>query len=220
MTHKLRTLSVIVMLLGLLGLAACAAPSPTSTPTLDLNPIRTEVAATVLAQVTRAQVVFPSVTPLPSPTATTTTPPTSTPTPAGSPLPSATLSTRTVTPTAQLVNLAEWVSQTIADDTYFLPNQTFTMTWRLKNVGTSTWTADYLLRYYSGNAFSALKEIPIGRVVQPGDSIDITIRMRSPATSGSYRSDWVMSTPNRSNFKEPVYLKITVALAGTPSPTP
>ena len=218
MAHNLRTLSVIGMLLGMLGLAACASPVTTSTPTLDLNPIRTEVAATVLAQVARTQITFPSVTPIPSLTATL--PPTSTPTQAASQSPSATPTLSTGTPTAVTVNLAEWVSQTVADDTLFAPSATFTMTWRLKNVGTSTWTAGYLFRYYSGETFGAPKEITLGRAVPPGDTVDITIRMKAPAKVGNYRSDWVMSTENRSNFKEPVYLKITVALPGTPSPTP
>lgn len=218
MAHKIRTLSGIGVLLSLLWLAACGSPVPTSTPTLDLNPIRTEVAATVLAQMTQALFLTPSVTPLPSPTATT--PPTSTPTQAASPSPSATSTLSIGTAKAGTENQAQWVSQTIADDTIFAPSETFTMTWRLKNVGTSTWTAGYLLRYYSGDTFSAPKEIPLGREVQPGGMVDITIHMKAPAKPGSYRSDWVMSTENRSNFKEPVYLKITVAVPVTTTPPP
>lgn len=218
MAHYIRTLSVFGVLLSLLGLAACGSPVPTSTPTLDLNPIRTEVAATVLAQVTQALALTPSVTPLPSPTATTH--PTSTPTQAASPSPSATSTLSTGTPKAGTENQAQWVFQSIADDTVFAPGETFTMTWRLKNVGTSTWTAGYLLRYYSGDTFGAPKEILLGQVVQPGGMVDITIRMKAPAKPGSYLSDWVMSTENRSNFKEPVYLRITVAAPVTPSPTP
>jgi hypothetical protein len=94
------------------------------------------------------------------------------------------------------------------------------MTWRLKNTGTSTWTTGYLLRFYSGNAFGALKEITIGQAVLPGGEIDINIDMKAPAIPGSYRTDWVMSNENRTNFKEPVYLKITVAVPVTPTPTP
>ena len=94
------------------------------------------------------------------------------------------------------------------------------MTWTMKNTGTSTWTTGYLLRYFSGNAFGAPKEIPIGREVAPGGQIDITINMKAPSIPGSYRTDWVMSTENRANFKEPVYLKIKVAAPVTPTPTP
>jgi hypothetical protein len=218
MAHNIRTLCVIGVLLSLLGMAACGSPVPTSTPTLDLNPIRTEVAATVLAQVTQALASTPSITPLPSLTVTNL--PTSTPVQTASPSPSASPTLSSGTATAVTINLAQWVSQTVADDTVFAPSETFTMTWRLKNVGTSTWTAGYLLRYYSGDTLSAPKEIPLGRDVQPGDTVDITIRMKAPAVPGTYVSSWVMSTVNRSNFKEPVYLRIKVAGPVTPTPTP
>jgi hypothetical protein len=217
MAHPKRNLGVLGMLLSLMLFSACSPTVPTSPPTPDLNPFRTEVAATVLAQVTQALASTPSVTPLPSPTATNL--PSSTPRPTASPSPSATVTLSSGTPKVG-TDLAQWVAQSIADDKIFAPGQTFTMTWTLKNTGTSTWTAAYLLRYYSGNTFGALNEIAIGREVLPGGQIDISIPMKAPAIPGSYRSDWVMSSENRSNFKEPVYLKIKVAVPLTPSPTP
>jgi hypothetical protein len=218
MAHKKRTLSVIGVLLSLLWLAACSPTVPTSTPTLDLNPFRTEVAATVLAQVTRALALTPSVTPLSSLTATNL--PTFTPSLTASPAPGETVTLTSGTPKAGTVNQAQWVAQSITDDTIFAPGQTFTMTWTLKNTGTSTWTAGYLLRYYSGDTFGAPKEISIGREVLPGGEIDISIHMKAPANPGSFRSNWVMSNETPTNFKEPVYLKITVAAPVTPTPTP
>jgi hypothetical protein len=218
MTHTKRTLSLIGVLLSLLWLAACSPTAPTSAPTLDLNSFRTEVAATVMEQVTQALALTPSVTPLPRPTATNL--PTSTPSLTASPSPSTTLSLPSQTPTAGTENLAQWVSQTIIDNTIFAPGEAFTMTWRLKNSGTSTWTAGYMLRYYSGAALGAPKEIALGREVLPGGEIDINLAMKAPAITGSYRSDWVMSTENRSNFREPVYLIIKVVAPVTPTPTP
>ena len=218
MAHKERTLSVIGVLLSLLWLAACSPTVPTSTPTLDLNPFRTEVAATVLAQVTRALALTPSVTPLSSLTATNL--PTFTPSLTASPPPSATVTLSSGTPKAGTENQAQWVAQSISDDTLFAPGEVFSMTWTLKNTGTSTWTAGYMLRYYSGNTFGAFKEVSMGREVLPGGEIDITIDMKAPANPGSFRSDWVMSSENRTNFKEPVYLKIKVAAPVTPTPTP
>jgi hypothetical protein len=125
-----------------------------------------------------------------------------------------------VTPGAGKVDQAQWVSQSVADGTTFAPGETFTMTWRLKNVGTSTWTPAYMLRYFSGDTFGAPKEIPLGREILPGDSVDITIKMKAPTNLGGYRSDWVMSSENRRNFNSPVYLKINVAKPVTPTPTP
>jgi hypothetical protein len=217
MPHIKRTLPLIGVLFSLLWSTACSPAAPTSTPTLDLNPLRTQVAGTVFAQVTRDLALTPSATPLPPPTATSL--PSSTPSLTASPAPSAAVTLSSGTPQAATANQDQWVSQSIADDTIFAPGQTFTMTWRLKNTGTSTWTAGYLLRYYSGNAFGAPKEIAIGQQVLPGGEIDINVNMKAPANPGSYRTDWVMSNETRTNFKEPVFLKIKVAIPGTATPT-
>ena len=83
MSHTLKSISMIGTLFLLLGLAACGSPAPTSTPTLDLNPFRTEVAATVLAHVTQTLAQVPSDTPIPS--STPTPEPTSTPAQVSSP---------------------------------------------------------------------------------------------------------------------------------------
>jgi hypothetical protein len=123
------------------------------------------------------------------------------------------------TPPAAGANQAQWVSQSVADDTVFAPGEKFDMTWTLKNVGTTTWTAVYMLRFFAGNAFGAPSEIPIGQEVLPGGTIDITLQMTAPSTPGDYRSDWVMATESRANFQQPVFLKITVATPLTPTRT-
>ncbi len=172
----------------------------------------------MLAQVTRDLALMPSVTPQPSLTVTNL--PTSAPSLTASPPPSETVTLSSGTPKAGTVNQAQWVAQSIADDTIFAPGEVFTTTWTLKNTGTSTWTTGYLLHYFSGDAFGAPKEIPMSKAVLPGGEIDISIQMKAPAKPGSYRTDWVMSTENRADFKEPVYLKIKVVAPVTPTPTP
>ena len=213
MAHIKINLPLIGVLLSLLWTAGCSPAAPTSTPTLDLNPLRTEVAATVFAQVTRDLALTPTITPVPSATATSL--PTATPGITASPEPSAAATLSSGTPQAATANRDQWVSQSIEDDTVFTHGQAFTMTWHVKNVGTSTWTAAYLLRFFSGNTFGAPKEIAIGQVVPPGGEIDLKVNMKAPAIPGSYLTDWVLSDQNRANFKDPVYLKIKVAVPGT-----
>jgi len=77
-----------------------------------------------------------------------------------------------------------------------------------------------MLRFFSGNAFGAPLEVPLGQEVLPGGTIDITLQMKAPVQQGDYRTDWVLATASRSNFKEPVFLKITVAVPATPTRTP
>jgi len=217
MEHKIKPLYVIGIFLSLLWLAACSTAAPTITPTLDLNPLRTEVAATVLAQVSKALALTPSATCPPTPTPIPTNTSTLTPEASLPPITSTTSLTSTITTGS--INQAQWVSQTIADDTIFAPGETFTMTWRLKNAGTSIWTASFILRFYSGDAFGAPKEILLDQIVLPNEMVDISIPMKAPNTPGFYRSDWVLSDESRSNFKEPVFLKITVAAPSTLTPT-
>ena len=233
MAKKIKKSALFVALLCLLGQAACSSPTPTIAPTLDFNPFRTEVASTVFAQVTRDLALTPTITPIPTeapttaPTATflqviSTTPVQVT---GASPVLTATLPLATfVTPAPVLTDRAQWVAQSVPDDTIFAPNESFTMTWTLKNVGNSTWTAGYLLRYYSGDLFGAAKELRLGQEVLPGGTVEISFKMKVPAAAGKYHSDWVLSNENRSNFKEAVFLRITVALPPTstraPAPTP
>ena len=221
MAHSKKALSVIGVTVSLLWLVACSSPTPSSTATIDLNPIRTEVAATVLAQVTQAAALAPSATPPPAPSATQS--PSATATEATA----ATAATSTLAPTLSAgtqvtgtLNLAQWVSQTIPDDTEFAPGETFTMTWRLKNAGTSTWTPAFMLRFFAGNNFGAPTEVPLGQEVLPGAITQISLEMKAPTTPGTYRSDWVMANENRGNFKEGIYLQIIVPAPPTLTPTP
>jgi hypothetical protein len=218
MNNTQKTLTGIGLSIGLLILSSCAFSPLTSTNTPDLNPFRTEVAATVLAQITQTICYAPSSTPAPSFTPTI---PTST-TPTLTASASATLLSTSSTgiPTAATTDRAEWVSQSITDGTIFAPGETFTITWQLKNVGTSTWTVSYLLRFYSGETFGAPNEILLGQVVLPQATVAISIPMKAPALPGDYRTDWVMSNESRNNFQEPIFLKITIVkpLTSTPSP--
>lgn len=224
MAHLIKALIRTGVLLSLLWVTACSSQAPTSTPTPDLDPLRTEVAATVWAEVTQAILLTPSITPLPSPTATPL--PTATPAQSATPTASATAALITGTPGAGTVNQARWVSQSVEDGTIFAPGESFSMTWTIRNAGTSTWTTGYMLRFFSGNAFGAPNENLIGQDVLPGGTIDITLQMTAPATPGDYRSDWVMATDSRGNFNEGVFLKISVVTpatattTSTPAPTP
>jgi hypothetical protein len=199
-----------LLLLCLFFITGCNSQTPPAIPTPDLNPIRTEVAATVLAQVPQICALTPDATQVILPTATVT--------PAPTLAPSATSTQTTGTPDAN--DLAMWVAQSVQDNTTFTPGQQFTMTWTIKNVGTTTWTNGYRLRFYSGVAFGAPKEIALDKEVKPDETVDISVQMEAPLIPTEYRSDWVLSNEIRRNFKEPVFLKIKVAKpASTLTPT-
>lgn len=211
--HTMKTMMLsIAATLMLALLAACGTANPpaaTAAPTQDLNALRTEVAATVLAQCAQSCALTPlatfAATNTPQPTATEAGTATATVDPT-----SGTGTILTGTPGSATGDQAKWVSQSIQDGTRFAPNEAFNMTWTLRNVGVTTWTDGYRLRFYSGNVMGAPNEIALDRDVAPNETIDITINMRAPATAGRYRTDWVMSTETLYNFNEPVFLEIVV----------
>lgn len=162
-------------------LAACNLPQA---PTVDPNAIKTEAAQTIEAGLTQTALLTPSVTPSP-PATLTPVPPTETPTPVNSPSP---------TP---ICDLAQYVADvSVADGTPFLANQAFTKTWRLKNIGVCTWTSAYQVIFDNGEAMSGPANQPLAGSVAPGQTVDISLNLKAPASLGSYRGYWKLRNPS------------------------
>lgn len=113
------------------------------------------------------------------PPTVTGTPPTATP-------------TKQITPVPAACDRALFISDvTIPDGTSMAPGFTFTKTWRIKNVGTCTWTKDvYKLRFDSGEKMAGPDLAPMPVNVPPGSTVDITVTLTSPTTAGNYRGYW------------------------------
>ncbi len=204
---------------GLLTLAACT-PAATGTPTPDANAVYTQAAGTVQAALTEAAAQTPSATATTAPTNTAeaavapTQPQTAvSPTALVTPIP---VSTATK---ASLPDKAQYVSQGIADDTKFDPGAGFTITWALKNIGTTTWTTKYLLRYYSGDQMGAPATVAFPKEVKPGETVELSVNMTAPTSAGTFISNWVMTNADGVNFY-PVYIQIKVGNAPTATTAP
>lgn len=116
------------------------------------------------------------------------TPATATPTVTGTP-PTPT-PTKSVTPLPNACDRAQFIADvTVKDGTVFAPNATFNKTWRLKNIGTCTWT-NYSLIFDSGEKMSGPDSALIPTTVAPGQTVDITIPLTAPASAGTYRGYW------------------------------
>jgi hypothetical protein len=93
----------------------------------------------------------------------------------------------------------------------------FTKIWRIKNVGTCTWTTSYAIVYVSGEKFGASNSIPMPASVRPGQTVDIGINLVAPGSDGRYRGNWKLrnasgllfgvGTNSESNF----YVDVTVS---------
>ena len=116
-----------------------------------------------------------SVTPVPTVTGT---PPTPT-------------ATKSATPVPAACDRAQFISDvTVPDGTTFNPNAVFSKTWRLKNVGTCTWTN------YSGEKMGGPDSALIPASIAPGQTVDITISLTAPSTAGTYRGYWKLKNNN------------------------
>lgn len=115
------------------------------------------------------------------------------------PVPTATLGpgTPTVTPTAVAgCNKAKFIADvTIPDATVFAPGAPFVKTWRIKNVGSCTWTTAYSLVFDSGNPMGAPASINLPNSVPPSATVDLSINLTAPNTGGQFVGYWKFNDP-------------------------
>jgi hypothetical protein len=205
-----RTLSLFILMVILV--TACNMPAsqgtettPTQANTEMTQPpqvLATNTQSGILPTIEVTTLPNQSPTPLP-PTATST------------PLPTATLPP---TPTsATCTNLAKFVDDvTVPDDSEMLPGQEFIKTWRLQNVGTCTWTNQYSLVFVDGDQMNGTTPLPLTTSVSPDSTVDVSVTLRAPGTTGTYRGDWKLRNSSGvifglgKNATETFYVQIQV----------
>ncbi len=199
---------IAVVTLFLVGLAACSLPIGKPVE-VDENAVNTMVAQTLAALggavEATASVSQPTVTSMPLPTAAL-------PTVAPTAVPP------TAAPTQDTCNQAKWIEDvTVPDGSVYLPNIEFTKTWRLQNVGTCAWNTSYAVVYSSGDHMGEPVATSLLGNVPPGATVDLSVKMKSPASNGEYttyfmlRSDTGLLFGTGSTFTSPVFAQIKVS---------
>ena len=125
----------------------------------------------------------------PTPVPPTAAPPTALPPTALPSTPTATPTPAAATPAnpSDCKNAAAFVADvTVPDYAHFEPREAFTKTWRVKNVGTCSWTPDYTAMYSHGDVLGPTSAIPLAATA-PGATLDISIPMAAPARDGTYK---------------------------------
>jgi hypothetical protein len=170
--------------------------------------VLTQAHETVEAHFTQTQM---AVTPTDIPSSQTPIPPTATFAPTATNPPP--------TPTATNVpcDWAQFVSDvTVKDGRVFLPGTEFTKTWRLKNIGSCTWTKDYDLIFVSGDGMNAYATAQFPDAAVPGETIDLSVKMTAPADGGRYKGYWQLRNANGivfgygANARSPFWVDIKV----------
>ena len=107
----------------------------------------------------------------------------------------------------------------VPDGTNFTPGEAFTKVWRLRNGGTTTWTTDYALAFIGGAQMGGPNAVPLANSVPPGETVDISVNLVAPETTGNYRGYWEMRNAAGELFATAVYVEINVT-GGTPAAGP
>jgi hypothetical protein len=203
-----RIFSIILIGLVLFILAACQRSSSTDNAAATLDPLYTSQAKTMIAMST----VSPTTslilgTPIPG----------NTPISATSIPPTPVLQTAVPGSLTGYCDAAQYVADvTVPDDTALAPNTSFTKTWRLKNVGTCTWSTGYKVDFASGNPMSAVFPVNLPTIVAPGQTVDVSVNMVAPPTTGIYQGFWKFKNAAGAAFgigstaSEPFWVKINV----------
>lgn len=127
---------------------------------------------------------------------------------------------------ATCTNSIEFITDlNIPDDSVFTPQSEFVKSWRLRNDGTCPWTTEYNLVQVSGDTVTELTEVPLSRIVAPGETVDLSINVIAPEALGTYRSNWQISNADGVPFgiggvnTETFWVQFDVGLAeATPPP--
>jgi hypothetical protein len=185
---KLNTNSILI-LFGILAFSimACLPVTLIAMPLLrPAQPDSVDSIATVQAIVTQTQYAMTQTAPTQTPI-----PPTATPIPP----------TKTPAPTA--ITYCDWAAfitdVTVPDGTQFAPGEVFTKTWRLKNIGTCTWTPDYDIAFDSGSQMSGTN-MQVPGYVAPGQTVDVAVTFTAPSTPGHYVGYWMLRNASGKMF--------------------
>lgn len=117
------------------------------------------------------------------------------------------------------------IDVTIPDGTEFRPGEYFSKTWRLLNSGQCPWMQDYAVIWFSGDDLGMNRVQPIGSMILPGESVDVTVDMAAPQAPGTYQSNWKLQNKDGELFgigpngEAPFWVRIIVVPADTPTPT-
>ncbi len=113
---------------------------------------------------------------------------------------------------------------TIPDGSVLQPGQSFIKTWRLVNAGDCAWDERYALVWFSGDSLDASEPMALSGIVQPGETVELSVGMRAPELPGSYQGYWKLRNPQQELFgigpdgQSPFWVRIEVVGLVTDTP--
>jgi Ig-like domain from next to BRCA1 gene len=202
--HKTSALLAAIMIIA--AIMACNLPDLTGGQSSPAD-IMTAAALTVQAELTAAAPTstFTPVAALPVPTSLAPLP-TSTAIPT---LPPA------ATPTSNCDSAAFVTDVSFPDNTLVGGGVTFDKIWRLKNVGSCSWTPSYSVVFLSGEQMGGPAVQALTGNVNPDQTIDISVVMTAPSTNGIHTGYWILRNASGVTFHSQFYVQIKVGGGGS-----
>ncbi len=99
-------------------------------------------------------------------------------------------------------NQAQLISDvSIPDGWQIGPSEYFTKIWRLKNAGACAWNSGYFIIFDRGDRMNApdARQLTTGTVAS-GETIDVSLDLLSPASTGAYQADFKLLAADGSIF--------------------
>ena len=176
-TKKLPTIFFVTLLI--ITQLACNISANSATPDTfaTLNNLYTAAALTLEAGGTPTG--FTPTPGLPLPTANDTTP-------SATPLPIS----QTPVPVSRCDAIQFLGDVSYPDGSLVTHHSTFVKTWRIKNIGTCSWTPSYALVFTSGDLMDGAAAVALTQNVNPGETIELSVTLNAPGKSGEYRGYW------------------------------
>ena len=111
----------------------------------------------------------------------------------------------------------------VPDGTQFQPGQAFSKGWRVQNSGNCDWQPGFYLAFAFGNTPAARmsgQPAPVGKIIKPGATADISVNLVAPGQPGTYQGFWQMHDADGTPFGERIWVQIVVPGAPPPPPPP
>jgi hypothetical protein len=216
--QKKLVLTLLLMVAILVGLVGCNMPNKDGDMS-EMDLLQTAAQETVMARLTETASGDTQA----SPTIET-----GTATETATLIPSATTAPPTGVPPTPLP--CNWVAfmddVTYPDNAQVTTGTSFVKTWRLKNIGTCTWTSGYRLIFSHGDRMDAPNEVQItSGSVAPGALVDVSVNLVAPASTGTYQGNFLLRSSDNVVFglggsaNTSFWVKVVAVAPNTPTPT-
>ena len=115
---------------------------------------------------------------------------------------------RVISLPGKLRDNAEFVTDvTIPNGARLSSGARFIKTWKVRNIGTSTWGEGYALAFLGDSRMEGPEEVVIP-LTKPSESAELSVEFKAPGSPGRHRSAWQLKSPTGERFGDILRVEI------------